>query len=852
MKGTLVHIQRHIALFSLLFYLGVTTLPARILELKNGWILQGRYKATVPSTIMGVLTDNGEYDGILEGTAYKQIDRTRFDKPWTYSNTFSLTENDRKGHVFLKLDGISYRANIKLNGVLIADTSVVYGTYRRYLLDITSVAKEKNALQIQVYRAMPGEPNAGYVDWNPRPADESMGIIRPVSIVTCGDVMLTSPAVFSEVNMATLDEAWLTFSTKITNLSDHEVHGEIHASFGEVEFTYPISLHAGEQRLLTLTPDQVKQLHIKNPRLWWCRGLGTPELYKMDLTFLSNGKVQDSKSFQFGIRQVGEYFTSDGDRGFTLNGKRVLIRGGGWTDDIFMRDTPETNAEQLYKVCDMNLNAIRMENIWGKSQDIFNRCDSLGIMVLPGWTCHWEWEVYLGKPCDDLYGCMTSENDIRLMTQYFHDQLLWLRHHPSIICWFVGSDKIPVPKLEQNYQRLLRRFDPSRSIVTSAKKLESQLSGTAGMKMEGPYDYVGPAYWYAQEAPGGAFGFNTETGIGAQIPQKESLKRMIGKNLWPINETWEYHCTASQTSMNSLNHLQKVISSRYGTPATLDDFLHKADLANYESTKAMFEAFRVNTPRSTGIVQWMLNSARPGLYWQLYDYYGQPNASYYSVKKGNSPIQLIYNYASKKIVAVNESILPAHVHASMKIYSLDGSLIDEQSTDISISGQKHEIIFNTPEIKENAFLFLKLTDAKHNIISTNEYVLAEQMDIYDWEATDWITTPIKRYADYSALAKLERLKLNFKAESSNNVEGKSINISVNNPNKVVALLIRLALTDQKGHLVYPAYYTDNFITLQPGENRNIRCNLPKGVDTKDLKLQADGWNLAGISEIKIK
>lgn len=96
------------------------------------------------------------------------------------------------------------------------------------------------------------------------------------------------------------------------------------------------------------------------------------------------------------------------------------------------------------------------------------------------------------------------------------------------------------------------------------------------------------------------------------------------------------------------------------------------------------------------------------------------------------------------------------------------------------------------------------------------------------------------------------MKLNFKAESSNNVEGKSINISVNNPNKVVALLIRLALTDQKGHLVYPAHYTDNFITLQPGENRNIRCNLPKGVDTKRLKLQADGWNLAGISEIKIK
>ena len=63
---------------------------ARTIELGDGWTLQGRYKATVPSTVMGVLTANGEYAGILDGTAYKNIDRSRFDRPWTYSTKFHL------------------------------------------------------------------------------------------------------------------------------------------------------------------------------------------------------------------------------------------------------------------------------------------------------------------------------------------------------------------------------------------------------------------------------------------------------------------------------------------------------------------------------------------------------------------------------------------------------------------------------------------------------------------------------------------------------------------------------------------------------------------------------------------
>lgn len=825
---------------------------ARTIELNSGWTLQGRYKATVPSTVMGVLTANGEYAGILNGTAYKNIDRSRFDKPWTYSTKFHLCDNDLKGHVFLQLDGISYRANIRLNGTLIADTASIYGTYRRHRIDMTRLAKADNTLDIELFKAKAGEPNAGYVDWNPRPADESMGIIRPVSIVTCGDVALTSPAVTSEVNTATLDEAWLTLSAQVENIADHAVSGELRGMIDGKVFAWPVTLRAGERRLLRLSPDDIDLLHVKNPRLWWCRGMGKAELYDMRLSFVADGKTQDATSLRFGIRQVGEYFTERGDRGFTLNGKRVLVRGGGWTDDIFMRDTPESNAEQLYKVCDMNLNAVRMENIWGKSQDIFDRCDSLGIMLLPGWTCHWEWEDYLGVPDDELYGCMTSDKDIRLMTQYFEDQLLWLRHHPSIICWFVGSDKLPMPELEQNYRHLLNRLDPSRPLITSAKKLESRLSGTAGMKMAGPYDYVGPAYWYSDKAPGGAFGFNTETGIGAQVPQKESLRRMIGKDLWPINDTWNYHCTASKSSMGKLNRLQEMVKSRYGAPSSLDDFLHKADLANYESTRAMFEAFRVNTPASTGIVQWMLNSARPGIYWQLYDHYGQPNAAYYSVKKGNAPLQLIYDYAIHDIMAVNGTLRSEHVNANMRLYATDGKLLNEKDTTFIVGSQSHGRVFSVPEVKGNAFLFLTLTNEKGDTIANNDYMLAERMDEYDWEASDWITTPIKRYADYTSLASLEKAELQAKAIASHDGDSLRIRIDLDNTGKTVALLVRLAMTDRSGNLVAPAHYSDNYVTLAPGERRVITCELPRRDSVKGLKLSADGWNMPHTRDIKIK
>lgn len=805
--------------------------------LSDGWKLQSSatkktYNAQVPSTVMGTLTQNGLYKGILEGVAYKQYDTKPFDCSWWYRRDFTLKDLSPKEHVLLVFDGICYRANVYVNGTLIASKDTLCGSFRRHVLDITSVAKAKNKLAVEVFRAQPGDPNIGFVDWNPRPLDESMGLFREVRVIRTGDVAIGEGSVESKIDLKTLKEAWLTVRATLRNLSDQTVKGEVRGKFDGREFAAPVTLAPREVRDFSVS--DLEALHVKNPRLWWCYNMGKPELYDMTLEFVTDGVVSDDEQLTFGIREIRDYHTSEGYRGFTLNGKHVLIRGAGWTDDIFLRDTPESNEVQVRYVRDMNLNCIRFENVWGTSQNIYDLCDRYGLLVLTGWSCQWEWAEYLGKPIDKKYGGIVSPEDIALISRSFGDQVRWLRRHPSIIAWFVGSDLLPHPDLERRYIDILKQSD-NRPHLISAANTKSEVSGLSGMKMAGPYDYVAPNYWYLSEAPGGAFGFNTETGIGAQLPVRESLEKMIGKNLWPLNDVWYYHCTVSATAMNNLDRLQKVINGRYGEPTGLEDFLHKADLVNYDGTRAMFESFRANVPRATGIVQWMLNSARPGLYWQLYDYYLVPNASYYSVKKGNAPLQLVLDYAKHTVYAVNEQMDASQLQASMSLYGLDGKLLAERTYPVSVAPYSSVKAFDVPVVEGVSFLFLTLKDCKGNVIANNEYALSSVADEYDWSTSDWYKTEFTRFADYKPLSLLPKADVQIK---SREFKDGRLTLTLSNASDCVAFFIRLAAKDAAGNLIVPAFWSDNYVSIPPRGEIQVTCDLSEEPQTLTL----NGWN----------
>ena len=85
--------------------------PGDKTALGDGWTLQcadgGQiYSATVPSTVAGVLYANGVItDNDFLDDNYRNIDRTRFDKPWTYTKQFSGKGMAGK-HVFLQNSGL--------------------------------------------------------------------------------------------------------------------------------------------------------------------------------------------------------------------------------------------------------------------------------------------------------------------------------------------------------------------------------------------------------------------------------------------------------------------------------------------------------------------------------------------------------------------------------------------------------------------------------------------------------------------------------------------------------------------------------------------------------------------------
>ena len=143
------------------------------------------------------------------------------------------------------------------------------------------------------------------------------------------------------------------------------------------------------------------------------------------------------------------------------------------------------------------------------------------------------------KPIDPRYGGVIEPDEIELVAQYWEDQVLWLRHHPSIFVWTVGSDMVPHPDLERKFVDTFNKYDSSRpylnstggvgseqGIITSTE-IVSEISGSSRVKMLGPYAYTPPIYWFTNKNLGGAYGFNTETCPGANVQPIESIKKMV-------------------------------------------------------------------------------------------------------------------------------------------------------------------------------------------------------------------------------------------------------------------------------------------------------------------------------------
>jgi exo-1,4-beta-D-glucosaminidase len=756
--------------------------------------------------------------------------RTEFATPAPFNNKAA----------WLRFLGINYRANVWLNGKKIADRADVAGAYRAYEFRVNELLKKdgKNALAVEIFAPEKNDLGLTWVDWNPTPPDKDTGMWREVFLSESGEVAVRAPFASSKLD-SDYKSAELTLSAELRNTTDHPVQTVLHAEVDGQKLVQPIQLAANESRIVTFAPDQFPKLKLAHPRLWWPYQMGEPFLYTVKFSAEVGKEISDAASVALGIREVTSELTPKGGRLFKVNGRNVLIRGAAWAPDMMLRWSSKRVDADLAYVKHMGLNTIRLE---GKTDrdEFFDKTDRLGLLVMPGWICCDMWEHW-----DD----WTAETK-KIAAASLVDQITRLRNHPSVFVWLYGSDNPPPPDIENMYLAILKDLHWPNPSVSSASETPTKVTGSSGVKMTGPYEYVPPVYWLTDTEAGGAFGYNTETSPGPAIPAKESLAKFIPKDhLWPIDEYWNFH--AGGERFTTVNVFNDGLNRRYGTATSLDDYERKAQASAYDNQRSMFEAYGRNKYVSTGVIQWMLNNAWPSLIWHLYDYYLVPGGGYFGTKKAQEIIHVQYDYDTNSVSVVNGTYAPLKsLKVNAKLYNIDAKEAASQDATIDINADASAKAFDLPKpasLTTTYFLKLQLRDSGGKLVSDNFYWLSTKLDTLDWaHKQDTVYTPQREFGDLTGLNSLPQVKLEVKAESHHEGGKETLRLKIKNPSASVAFQIHGRITQGKdGDDVVPIFWDDNYFSLLPGEEKSVTVTYDTpDLDAKEPVLEIDGYNMA--------
>jgi exo-1,4-beta-D-glucosaminidase len=830
---------------------------------------QGWYPAVVPSTVVGTLVDDKVYPDPFVGMNLRLIpgcsypigsnfslrpmpEDSPFRSSWWYRTEFQVPSNYRGNNIWLHLDGINFRANIWLNGQQIATSDKIAGTFRLHELNIRDTARAGglNTLAVEVFPQQPDDLGWTWVDWNPMPPDKNMGILRDAYLTTSGPVTLRYPQVVTHFDLPSLETAHLTVNAEAYNASDREVEATLLGRIEGIRFSQKVKLAPGETKSVSFAPEQFAQLNFNHPRVWWPVHLGAQNLYDLQMQVEADGRVSDHQNTRFGIRQTSAEMNDQNHLVFKVNGKKVLVRGGGWASDMFLRFSPERLRTEFQYVKDMNLNTIRLEGQL-QPEHFYDLADEFGILIMAGWCCCSHWEHWTHRD-DYKEGPVWDKEDYDVAAKSQADQIRRLRNHPSILMWFNGSDNPPPKDVEQTYVAILKKYQWPNPFVSSATAKPAELTGASGVKMEGPYEWVPPSYWMIDKKGGGAHGFATEISPGPAVPPIESLQRMIPKeHLWPIDEYWNYHAGGGE--FKNVNVFTAALNSRYGPAKDVRDYAKKSQLMTYEGQRAMFEAYGGNRYTSTGVIQWMLNNAWPSLIWHLYDYYLMPGGGYYGTKKACEPVHAQYSYDDKSVLAVNTTPQPQrNLKLTAQLYDLNLAEKFSKTADFDLEADSNFKPFVIPQIdglSTTYFLKLTLRGADARTLSSNFYWLSTRDDVLDPKKAEWYYTPVSSYADMTQLEKLPPVALSVSGYAERRGPDEIAHVIVSNPTRSLAFFIRLQIKKgNNGADVLPIVWQDNYFSLMPGERRELTANYKrKDLDGARAFVTVEGWNGSAVS-----
>ena len=721
-------------------------------------------------------------------------------------------------------------------------------------------------------------------DWIPAIRDRDTGIWQPVTLKVSRQVTMGDAHVVTTFPNHDLTHASLEISVPVSNLSDQPVDVVVEATVDSVRVSKRATLApgAGEVKLL---PAEFPELVLQHPRLWWPNGYGKPELYTMQLRLKAGDAVSDARKLRFGVREVSYElslldpqgklrrveFTPADARGaaqpivdvshegmreipgadaialriaeeqrdqyqyhsvvssltvsgatspairtvagggsapylvILVNGVRIAARGGNWGMDDSRKRVSREHLEPFFRLHrDANLNIIRNWLGQNTEETFYELADEYGMMV---WNDFWE----------STQSYNLEAEDPALFLANARDTIEHFRNHPSIVMWCGRNEGVPQPILNLGLELLVRTLDGTRFYSPSSNQVNLQQSG--------PYSYQDPSLYYTKLNRG----FSVETGTPSMSTLEAFESSTPSEDRWPIDDVWAYHDWHASGNGATAPFMAE-LEAEFGAATSLADFERKAQMLNYVDHRAIFEGMNANlwAPNS-GRLLWMTQPAWPSTMWQILSSDYDTQASFFGSKKACEPVHVQLNLATGQVDVVNTTTEPkTALRVTARVYSLSNKLLFEhtEQQDVAADTVGHGLTLDlAPLLRDGVVLIeLTLTDGGGTTLARNLY----------WRG--------ERSASYRELASLPATAMTMSAEARNDGGETVVTVHLSNPGAAASLANKLTLLGPDKARILPAYYTDNYVSLLPGESQTVEIRFPGQAGRKRAEIALRGWN----------
>lgn len=799
--------------------------------------------AIVPGTVLNSLVFNEVYpepyyglNNKLSSNLIPDLHRAGRDfYTYWFRTEFDLNKVEHEGkRTWLQLDGINYRAEIWLNGVLVGN---IAGMFKKEVIDVTDYITfdTANVLAVKTYPVdNPGtiKPKGGKswgatgeyqnggngeigrnvsmlmtVGWDftfsDGIRDRNTGIWKEVSIFTTGELKLAHPFVKSELNCPEYNRSHQTVSVEINNAGFKTQHVKVTGEIiGEnIRFEKKLKIYRGITEEVVFTPEEYPQLIMENPRLWWPIHKGEQNLYNIVFRIEQNGVVIDSISSRFGIRELTSNTNSpDKSRTFYINGKPLFIRGTNWLPENMLRNSPERTYAELRYTAQAGVNLLRL---WAggiaESDYFYQMCDELGLLV---WTEFWM-TGDTKHPQDEM---MHADNMISTVKR--------IRNHPSLAYYVCSNETTETQCAEE----IIKRYDGTRGY-----QMQSEC---CGVHDGSPYKQVNIMCHYentASERGSRIDGFNPEYGAPC-LPTVECLREMMPeKDLWPINkEVWDY---LDGNGFHLMSTMYKDMVNEYGDSRTIEEFAEKGQFVGAFNYKSIWEVWNYNKLNygdryCAGFLFWYHNSPIRQVCGRMWDWSLEPTAALYAAQNACEPLHPQFDYAKNTVSVVNDYYRAfSGYKVQAEVYDLDMKKVFSKQAvvDIPEDGVVNDVFrIDFPNSISNVhFIKLYLLDDKNREVGSNFYWRSNNV----YRGRNTLTGPTT--AGFQDINKLPKTKIKTAYTTRQENGAHYIDISLENRGKSLAFFTQIQWLDKSGKPVRPSFYTDNFMTLLPGEKASV-------------------------------